>query len=36
MLDYPEIKKMYEHITRLEARLEDMKKDEEIIKGWRS
>ncbi len=32
MLDYPEIKKMYEHI----AKLEDMEKNEELIKGWRS
>ena len=32
MLEYPEIKKMYDHIMKIK----DMEKNEEFIKGWRS
>jgi hypothetical protein len=32
MLEYPEIKKMYDHIMRIK----DMERNEEFIKGWRS
>ena len=32
MLEYPEIKKMYDHIMKIK----DMEKNEELIKGWRS